>query len=214
LIVKHYDEQHRTQNPSAVDGYTIGDKVFTRVKPKLEIREDKSNRTFLEKAIDTTYRKTIISDSKKVYIDSTENAILYKNGEAVLQVESCGLVPNAIYQLSNLNDIVDINTGETIAAGTTLGSYITDSNGKIKIDKIGTDGFANPNKDTQLSKPYIKDVVPSTISKNIATGELPNGAYALILYISADDYREELGLCESVILNTGWTKQHSAVDEI
>lgn len=47
----------------------------------------------------------------------------------------------AQYQLTNKDDIVDINTGEAIPAGTVLGVYTTDASGRVVIDQFNTGNY-------------------------------------------------------------------------
>lgn len=103
--------------------------------------------------------------------------------------------------------------GKEIKAGQTLGYYLSTDSG-LTITKLGTDKITNPNEKTKDDQPYISSQTTAEDTNgnrvNIS-GNLPNGVYALIPHISADNYYQETGLSEDVVTGTGWTKEKSGM---
>lgn len=75
------------------------------------------------------------------------------NYDAMVAEKLAATLQNANYQLFNKTDLVDVNTGATIPANTSLGIYNTDADGKIVITAMNNyayDGHALPIGDYQL----------------------------------------------------------------
>lgn len=216
LFVKSYTDNTRNADINTNQISVILDKQYGRIKGLAErLNSDVSSEDYLNYTISALYKKKITSNQNELSKDSTEVAVLYnESGDTMLVVETNGNTKNAIYQLSNINPIVDVDTGQQIDAGTVLGMFISDGDGLISIEQVGSIGFDNPNKTTKDSLPRIKDVNPMTINKTIATGQLPNGSYALTLISPPDDHEKELGMEESIIFNTGWNVNDSKLQHL
>lgn len=149
------------------------------------------------------YTKDITSNLSKISVKSKEQIVVSDSSGKIKQsIIAEGLAPNAVYELYNISDIVDINTGEIISGmkadgGITqqpqlLGYYLTDANGAITITQMGTDGFDNPNTESSASTPKFNRVDPKTDAGTSVSGhDLPNGEYALLLRVVGDGYHKE-----------------------
>ena len=216
MFVKSYTKDSRNIGFQTTQKSIFTDKQWTRIKSKAErLDSDIDALKYLDYTISSWYKKTITSDQDDISNTSVEVATLYdKSGNEILKIETRDNAKNAIYQLSNINPIVDIDTGQVIEAGNTLGFYISDENGMIYMDTVGSIGFDNPNTETKDSLSRVKDVNPMTINETVATGKLPNGVYALTLFIPPDDYEKELGFEEEIVFKTGWTLENSKKEHL
>jgi hypothetical protein len=183
------------------DGYPIRDNAYTSIFTNTEeALKNPANIPVWQKFINTQWTKTITSNTSTVTETSVETATLYKNGTEYLSVRTSGLVPNSIYQLVNLGDIVDINTGDIIPAGSILGYHITDKDGVINITGLGSEEIVNPNKETEQAEPVL-EAIP-------LDGALPNGRYVLLLRVPADEHRREV-FSNDIILDVIWQAANS-----
>jgi hypothetical protein len=184
---------------------------YAALKPAYKVRGPARDRW--QSYIKLNVIESMTSNKEILSTISTEVATVYKNETLTISVTTKGLVPNTVYDLYNIGDIVDINTGEVIRAGTTLGSYMSDENGTIIITTLGTEEFSNPN--TESSELMIDAVSPQTINGSLATHvgntdkpnelhALPNGSYALSVHVTADGFSDIEGLSEDIIFATKW----------
>ena len=213
LYVKEYTDGDRLEI-AQTQVTEIKVNAYTSLISKSLASKDKTDTPTWLKIINQSLKKNVSTNQSQITGTSIESATLFENNVIQYSVTSSGLVPYAVYELTNLADIVDVATGEVIKAYTLLGYYISDENGSITIEKLGTDGFVNPNQSSNGSKAYFERVVPKTEKNQDASGALPNGVYGLTLYTAPDEYKSEGGLAEDIVTEFQWTLDGSKVGTI
>lgn len=159
----------------------------------------------------TNSRIDIASTKKNISENSKESVIAITNSTRTVYVDGC--VPNTIYQLQNICDVV-AKGGGVIKANTILGRYISDSKGKIYIDSFGSNSFDNPNvtsNDYTISIPAIS--VIDNKGQGVNNTELPNGTYILSVVLPADDYEIENEF-ENMFFTAPWSRTDSKKDNL
>lgn len=199
LIVKSYTSRNRVQNVALnALGYSIRNNAHTSLLPPSKVEEGES----WIRWVNTKHTKDVTSNMSSVQKDSEEIATLFVGGSPTLSIHSSGVSPNTVYALTNLIDIVDIDTGKVIEAGTLLGYHITDENGKMSITSLGSDEHDNPNAESNIKKiPAVQVLAKDGTSVD---GNLPNGIYGLTVHIAAAKHRNELYLGEDIITSLSW----------
>ena len=206
LFVKSYKDngRHEIYNASMSKPNTIANNELTGVKPIYVVGVGKSPYT---QYIDNAFTKNITSTGTTVNTSTQETAVLFKNGSAQYAIETSDVAPNAIYALVALSEIVGVNTGEEIKAGTTLGFYLSDPNGQIVATKVGTAAFTNPNEESKQSIATVPAVNVVTVKGKQETGLLPNGVYAWVMQFAPDEHKVEIGLVDDVVTEVTWKEE-------
>lgn len=85
----------------------------------------------------------------------------------------------------------------------------------VHVDSLGSEGFDNPNAESNESMPYIPQITPLSENNTIALSKLPNGVYGLELFIAADGHLVEEGLSEDIIMDElRWTQENIGVSKL
>lgn len=123
-------KQNDTPNDVEFDGGVIGP----------------AGRVLSVNTIVTEKRQTVKIEFNKVDADTkdtnTNNWYNLNNYETAVQNSMAATLKGAKYQLINITDVWDVNTGAIIPAGTVLGVYETDVNGEFVATAINVGAYA------------------------------------------------------------------------
>ena len=191
---------------------TIIDNKPTVLRPRNQLNTNAVSHNW-KKSVYEHILKTLKGDDIDITRDSIEGVKIVENNNTKLTVVTSGIVPNAIYELTNLYDVVDIVTGEIIPANTLLGRYKADENGNLQITQLGSAAFDSPNKETSIER--VAAVSVMTNGRKSANGNaLPNGVYGLSLLIDADGYYTEKALTDNVFTKLQWSSINSSKTQL
>jgi uncharacterized repeat protein (TIGR01451 family) len=115
-------------------------------------------------------------------------------------------IENVVYALYAGSDLLTSTEAKTVASGTLIGYYKTDSDGIINVNSFGTDAFSVNGREFESVTVYDTDNLPIS-----PLDALVNGKYYFVEILSPDGYVLDE---KPVEIDAGWRQNNTSEDLI